>query len=101
MERKGIGGIPFAAHIGNLKIKRRKTAQGRRGVVRAVWYGALLMTSGRMLRIRYVDRSTKNEHLAASPTVSLTVRRNSLNAKKKRKTEMWRRTGILSTTLRI
>jgi len=36
---------------------------------------------------------------AASPTVSLTVRRNSLNAKKKRETEMWRRAVILSTIL--
>jgi len=87
--------------MGNLKTNRRKTTQGRRGVVRAVWYEALLTTSGRMLRIRYVERSTTNENLAASPTVSLTVRRNSLNAKKKRETEMWRRAVILSTILRI
>jgi len=87
--------------MGNLEMNRKKTTQGRRGVIRAVWYGALLTTSGRMLRIIYVERSTMNENLAASPTLSLTVRRNSLNAKKKRKTEMWRRTVILSTILLI
>jgi hypothetical protein len=82
-------------------MNRRKTAQGRRGVVRAVWYGELLTTRGRMLRMRYAVRSTMKQHLAVSPTVSLTVRRNSLIAKKKRKTEMWRKTGMLSTVLRI
>jgi hypothetical protein len=70
-------------------------------VVRAVWYGELLTTRGRMLRMMYAARSTIKQHLAASPTVSLTVRRNSLNAKKKRKTEMWRKTGMLSTILCI
>jgi hypothetical protein len=94
-------GVPFIAHIGNLKTNRREMAHGRSEVVRAVWYGELLMTRGRMLRMRYAERRTTKQHLAATPTVWSIVRRSSLTAKKNRKTEMWRETGTLSAILHI
>jgi hypothetical protein len=73
-ERKEIGGGPFITNMGNLdKTNRRMMTHGRRGLVSAVWYGELLTIRGRMLRMRYTDRSTMTQYLAVRPTALLTV----------------------------
>jgi hypothetical protein len=93
--------VAFIAPTTNLKRSRSKRVHGRSGGVREVWYGELLRMRGRRLTTRYAERRTMTQDLAVRPTVSSTVRRNSLAAKKKRKTEMWSRKGMASTIFRI
>jgi hypothetical protein len=73
-ERKEVGGVPFITNKGNLnKTNRRTMTHGRRGLVSAVWYGEQLTIRGRMLSMRYAERSTMTQYLAVRPTALLTV----------------------------